>query len=82
MADPVAPLFHVTDSSGRDYAMTPADLMDTLTYANYRFNRQRTPAITSEAWRKVIPAFTEAMETRYQVELATLVTDDQRRFCA
>ena len=48
--------------------MTMPTLLEKLTYANYKANRQRTPHITPEAWRQVIPEFTEAMETRYQAE--------------
>ena len=54
---------------GHTYAMTPTTLVDELTYANYRYNRQRSPDITPVQWRRVIPEFTDAMEARFQAEV-------------
>lgn len=53
---------------GQTYAMTPHDLIETLTYTNYRANRLRSPQISPERWQRVIPEFTKAMEQRFQEE--------------
>ena len=55
---------------GRTYVTTPQGFISTLTYANYRHNRQRSPAITPEQWQTVY-GDTTAMERQYQQELAT-----------
>lgn len=56
------------EKDSQPFAMTPATLINELTYANYRFNRQRAPELTPASWRRAIPEFTEAMEQRYQQE--------------
>ena len=48
-------------------AMTTAQLVDALTYANYKFNRMRSPEITPEQWAKIYPQ-AEQLEERYQRE--------------
>lgn len=50
--------------------MTPAALIDELTYINYRANRGYSPHITPESWKKLYGPATDAMEARYQAELA------------
>ena len=67
MEDATEPLVTV-EKDGQTYAMTPKTLLDELTFSNYRHNRQRSPHITPEQWRRTIPEFTEAMEARYQQE--------------
>lgn len=44
-------------------------LVDELTYRNYRWNRKQSPQIPVEWYKKVLPNV-EAMEKRYQWELA------------
>lgn len=47
------------------------DLVDELTYRNYRHNRNISPNITVERWEKCYGPNTQAMETRYQQEPPT-----------
>jgi hypothetical protein len=54
---------------GQTYAMTPATLVDELTYCNYRFNRDRSPEITPAQWGKIFPNI-DRLEQRYQAERA------------
>ena len=59
-------LFEV-EKAGQTYAMTLPELMDELTYANYKHNRGRAPEIPPERWKKIY-ANVDAMEARYQRE--------------
>ena len=47
---------------------SPAALIEELAYANYRYNRQRSPSVTPEQWATVYGAITTQMEQRYQEE--------------
>lgn len=53
--------------------MTATEIVDELTYRNYRFNRLRSPGVTPERWAQVYP-HADALEARYQREH----TDAQR----
>ena len=44
-----------------------ADMIDRLIYANYVYNRERSPKISPEAWAKVLPNVPE-MERKFQQE--------------
>lgn len=44
------------------------DLVDELTYINYRHNRNLSPHISVERWELVYGAPAPAMEARYQAE--------------
>ena len=48
--------------------MTSATVIDALTYASYRHQRQISPRITPEQWGHVFPNATD-MEARWQDEL-------------
>lgn len=44
--------------------------VDELIYRSYAYNRNRSPHVTPEQWRKCCPmSFTEALEERYQQDL-------------
>ena len=45
-----------------------AELIDSLTYSSYRHNREISPEVTPERWRKVFGPSTDAMEQKYQGE--------------
>ena len=45
-----------------------AGLIDALTYSSYRHNREISPEVTPERWRKVFGPSTDAMEQKYQGE--------------
>ena len=47
--------------------MTPAEVIDHLTYCNYRHNRRLRPDIEPERWALIYPN-AAAMEARYQAE--------------
>lgn len=54
--------------------LTPSTIISDLTFANYRYNRQLSPHLTPAQWATCYPADTvEAMERRYQAELAGVV---------
>ena len=52
----------------KEYLSTPQDLISELTYANYKYNRQRSPHITPAQWQVVFGEATTRMEARYQRE--------------
>lgn len=56
------------EHGGKTYVTTPQGFISTLTYANYRHNRQRSPDISPEHWSKIY-GDTTRMEQRYQREL-------------
>jgi len=56
--------------SGKSFIGTPQQLIDELTYANYKYNRQCAPTMTG--WETIFGAKTPLMEARYQAELKTL----------
>lgn len=45
-------------------------LVDELVYSSYRHNRTITPVTTPAQWREIFGAQTDALEARYQKELA------------
>ena len=49
--------------------MSDAQLVDELTYINYKHNRNHSPDRTPEQWARVYPN-AEALEKRYQDERA------------
>lgn len=50
---------------------TVPELIDLLTFNNYKANRVRAPEVTVERWKAIYGiAQTEAMEAKYQAELA------------
>ncbi len=55
---------------GKPELITVAELLDELTYANYKFNRQRSPDITPEQWSKIYRNV-GALEARFQADLTT-----------
>lgn len=57
------------EHQGKTFITTPQGFISTLTYANYRHNRQRSPGITPDEWQSIY-GDTSAMERRYQQELA------------
>jgi hypothetical protein len=48
--------------------MTPQEMIDELTYINYRHNRELSPQISVERWAAIYGPKSEYMETRYQRE--------------
>lgn len=56
--------------------MTPVELVDELTYINYRHNRQISPHVSPERWAKVYGPTSKAMETRYQGEYTGTLIED------
>lgn len=46
------------------------DLVDELTYINYRYNREISPHITPERWEKSYGPQVRQMEERFQREIA------------
>lgn len=50
-------------------AMSPESVVDYLTYANYRHNRNIAPHVTPERWAKIYPG-AAALEAKYQAEQA------------
>ena len=52
---------------GKEFISTPAELITELTFANYRFNRERNPEITPAQWGKIFPQV-DRLEVRYQQE--------------
>ena len=61
---------YYVDQEGNAYSppMKAVELLDELTYMNYKYNRQRTPEITPEQWGKIYRNV-EALEARYQADL-------------
>lgn len=50
-------------------------VIDLLTYNNFKANRVRAPEVTVERWKAIYGITqTEAMEEKYQAELAARVT--------
>lgn len=49
--------------------MTPAEVVDYLTYRNYVHNRRIAPHVTPERWEKVYGPGAREMEEQYQREL-------------
>jgi hypothetical protein len=47
--------------------MTTTQIIDELTYINYKANRERRPDITPEKWAKIYPNV-KLMEIRFQYE--------------
>jgi hypothetical protein len=47
----------------------PKEVMNSLLYINYCYNRDRSPLITVEQWGKVYGGKTMEMEACYQAEL-------------
>jgi len=47
---------------------TYGELIDELTYTNYKYNRDRSPEITPEQWKVVYGGRITKMEARYQHE--------------
>ena len=47
---------------------TLANVIDSLTYVNYRHNRRISPDISPERWAKIFGPGASAMEARYQQE--------------
>ena len=47
---------------------TFGELVDILTYANYKHNRQLDPSISAERWEKVYGPSVYAMEKKFQEE--------------
>lgn len=55
--------------SGLDSKEKLDNLIDYLTYCNYRYNRDISPHITPEQWKTVFPSdVVDAMEKKYQEE--------------
>ena len=52
-------------------ALTPAGLVDELTYISYAHNRKLSPEVSSERWAAIYPN-AAAMERRYQEELGVV----------
>jgi hypothetical protein len=50
--------------------MSAEGIVDYLTYVNYRANRGYAPHITPAQWKKLYGPSTDAMEARYQAEIA------------
>lgn len=50
--------------------MSPDGIVDFLTYANYRHNRNIAPHITPAEWEKLYGPNTGVMEARYQSEIS------------
>lgn len=44
------------------------DLIGSLLYSNYKYNRERSPQITPEQWGKVYGSKTKGLETLYRLE--------------
>lgn len=57
--------------------MTP--LISELVYSNYRFNRDRSPAIAAERWVRVFGDSAVALEQRYQDEVRVPVVGTDTR---
>jgi len=55
------------EKSGKTFIGTPQQLIDDLTYANYKYNRQVSPHVTG--WETIFGTKTPIMEARYQAEL-------------
>ncbi len=49
--------------------MSAEGIVDFLTYANYRHNRQVSPHITPKEWAVIYPG-ADKLEARYQSEIA------------
>ena len=45
------------------------NLIDALTYLNYKYNRQRSPDIAPEQWARIYKD-ADMLEARYQQEIA------------
>jgi hypothetical protein len=54
-------------------------LVSELVYSNYRFNRDRSPAIAAERWARVFGASATALEQRYQEEVRVPVVGTDTR---
>lgn len=50
--------------------MSAEGIVDYLTYCNYRANRGYSPGVTTAQWKKLYGPSTDAMEARYQSEIA------------
>lgn len=50
--------------------MKPSEIVDYLTYVNYRHNRQISPAVTVEQWEKIYGPNVHKMEAKFQEEAA------------
>lgn len=53
---------------------TPAEIIDHLTFASYRFNRDRSPEVAPEQWGRIF-AGVEKLEARYQRERPRVCPD-------
>ena len=49
--------------------MSPTEIVDELTYRNYRYNRRLCPEITAQEWVRVYGPAALTMEGRYQEEV-------------
>jgi len=47
---------------------SPTEIIDELTYVNYRHNRRISPHVKAEDWRKVYGLAADRMEVRFQME--------------
>lgn len=50
--------------------LTPAEIVDNLTYSSYKFNRLRRPDIPAEKWEKVFGESTTKLEEKFQYDIA------------
>jgi hypothetical protein len=48
--------------------MDAAAIVADLTYINYAFNRDRSPHITPERWKRIYGPGAERMEARYHID--------------
>jgi hypothetical protein len=63
--DGIKPMIHTTQGP-----MKPEQIVNYLTYCNYRHNRTISPHVTPEQWEKVYGPNTPTMERCYQEEQA------------
>ena len=57
------------EDSAAEKRLTIGNVLDELTYINYKSNRGYKPDITPERWEKVYGPQTQEMERRYQREI-------------